>query len=131
MKVAQRANHLVEQRPCNGLVQRTELQDLAEVVRRVLKHQPRTIFSLPRLLVNAVLDALVKLDDMRMLQLRQNTGLLLEDGAQHLRGVCVILGRKLDGIELSVKRSQLDSNYLSSYLPKVPSPKVSMIWYLS
>lgn len=100
----------MEESPCNGLVQRTELQDLAEVVRRVLKHQPRSVLSLPRLLVDTILDALMELDDMRMLQLSQNTGLLLEDGAQHLRRVCVILGGKLDGIELPVKRSQLDSN---------------------
>lgn len=109
VQVAQGAYHLVEERPRDGLVERAELQDLAQVVRSVLEHQPRTGFRLSRLLVGCVLDALVEFDDVRVVELSEYAGLLLEDGGEHLRGVGVVLGGKLDGIQLPVAGGQFDS----------------------
>lgn len=110
VQVAHCADHLVEERTGDGFVEGAELQDLAQVVGSVLEYQTWTVFSLPCFLVNSVLDALVEFDDMGMLQFREDAGLLLKDRGKHLLRVCVVLGGKLDGIELPVKGSQFDSN---------------------
>lgn len=48
---------------------------------------------------------------MRVLQFGEDAGLLVEDGGEHLLGVGVVLGGKLDGVELPIKRSQFDPNH--------------------
>lgn len=65
--------------------------------------------------------------DVGMVEFFEDVGFFLVNLSKELLRVCMVFGCELDSEVFSIVGGQFDSGLMDSYLPKVPSPSVSMI----
>jgi hypothetical protein len=115
----------------DGFIEGAKLQDFSQVIGSVFKDEGRASFRTVCFLVGSFFNALVELDDVGMVEFCEYGWLFFEDAVEDLLRVGIALGGELDGVELTILWGQLNSEWIYSYLPKVPSPSTWIIWYFS
>lgn len=121
----------MEESASDGLIEGTELQNLSQIMRGILKDESSSGLLLAFLPVDTLLNGIIEFNDVGMAEFLENGGLLVEDVAEELLRISMVLGGELDGKVASVVGCEFDPEWMDAYLPKVPSPRVSMMLYLS